>query len=203
MEKKSNFNKIITGLCLIALLITAVETNQIRLQTKLAKEETLVQKFMYNFPTHLKLGQKYTNRNNVEFVVKDKNFSDKISAPVVKTTYDYWGDAYTHQNSYTPKDSNNKLVYVNVNIKSLNTKKSDINDLVKSKIIFDKKYEFDCFTAKTTKDKTNFTTEISLMPLQSEDVYFISELPKEFVDSEKPLSLELKIANNKYVMDLR
>lgn len=41
------------------------------------------------------------------------------------------------------------------------------------------------------------------MPLQSEDVYFISELPKEFVDSEKPLSLELKIANNKYVMDLR
>lgn len=41
---------------------------------------------------------------------------------LVKTTYDYWGDAYTHQNSYTSKDSNNKFVYVNANIKSLNTK---------------------------------------------------------------------------------
>lgn len=202
MEKTSLFSRIILVLCFVTLIITAIETNQIRLQTRLTNEETLTQKFMYNFPVKLKLGQSYTNKNT-EFVIKSKEFSEKLSAPISTTTYTYWGESYTHENSYTPKDNNNTLVYVNTNIKSLNAKKAELDELISAKIIYDKKYEFDCFATKTTADKTNFTTKISLAPLQNAEVYFISELPKELIDSEKPLTLELKIKNRKYDMDLK
>ena len=203
MEKKSVFSKIILFLCFIALVVNAVETNQIRLQTKLQSKETLIQKVMYNFPEEIKIGQKYVNKDKMEFTVKDKNITEKISAPVVKVSYNYWGEAYSEKKYYSPKDENNRLLYANVNIKSLFNKKTDLNDLVQAKVIYNNKYEFDCFTAKTTKDKSDFTTNISLMPLQSEDVYFIAEIPKNFVNTKNPINLELLVGNNKYVMKLR
>lgn len=203
MEEKSVFSKVILFLCFIALLVNAVETNQIRLQTKLQSKETLIQKIMYNFPIDVKLAQKVINNNHLEFTVKDKNITEKISAPVVKVSYNYWGEAYSEKKYYSPKDENNRLLYANVNIKSLFNKKTDLNDLVQAKVIYNNKYEFDCFTAKTTKDKSDFTTNISLMPLQSEDVYFIAEIPKNFVNTKNPINLELLVGNNKYVMKLR
>lgn len=203
MEKKSVFNKIILFLCFIALVVNAVETNQIRLQTKLQSKETLIQKIMYNFPENIKSGQKYTNKDKLEFTVKDKNITEKISAPVVKVRYDYWGDAYSENKYYTAKDENNRLIYANVNVKSLFNKKADLNNLIQAKVIYNEKYEFDCFTTKLTKDKNDFTTNIDLMPLQSEDVYFIAEMPKDFVNTKNPINLELLVGNNKYVMKLR
>lgn len=203
MEEKSVFSKVILFLCFIALLVNAVETNQIRLQTKLQSKETLIQKIMYNFPIDIKLAQKVINNNHLEFTIKDKNITEKISAPVVKVSYNYWGEAYSEKKYYSPKDENNRLLYANVNIKSLFNKKTDLNDLVQAKVIYNNKYEFDCFTAKTTKDKSDFTTNISLMPLQSEDVYFIAEIPKSFVNTKNPINLELLVGNNKYVMKLR
>lgn len=203
MEEKSVFSKVILFLCFIALLVNAVETNQIRLQTKLQSKETLIQKIMYNFPIDVKLAQKVINNNHLEFTIKDKNIVEKISAPVVKVSYNYWGEAYSEKKYYSPKDENNRLLYANVNIKSLFNKKTDLNDLVQAKVIYNNKYEFDCFTAKTTKDKSDFTTNISLMPLQSEDVYFIAEIPKNFVNTKNPINLELLVGNNKYVMKLR
>lgn len=202
MEEKSVFSKVILFLCFIALLVNAVETNQIRLQTKLQSKETLIQKIMYNFPIDVKLAQKVINNNHLEFTIKDKNIVEKISAPVVKVSYNYWGEAYSEKKYYSPKDENNRLLYANVNIKSLFNKKTDLNDLVQAKVIYNNKYEFDCFTAKTTKDKSDFTTNISLMPLQSEDVYFIAEIPKNFVNTKNPINLELLVGNNKYVMKL-
>ena len=94
MEKKSVFNKIILILCFIALLINAVETNQIRLQTKLQAQETLLQKFMYKFPVDVKFAQKVINENNLEFTIKDKNIAEKISAPFAKVSYNIWGESY-------------------------------------------------------------------------------------------------------------
>ena len=203
MEKKSVFNKIILFLCFIALVVNAVETNQIRLQTKLQSKETLIQKIMYNFPENIKSGQKYTNKDKLEFTVKDKNITEKISAPVVNVRYDYWRDAYSENKYYTTKDENNKLIYANVNVKSLFNKKADLNNLIQAKVIYNEKYEFDCFTTKLTKDKNDFTTNIDLMPLQSEDVYFIAEMPKDFVNTKNSINLELLVGNNKYVMKLR
>lgn len=203
MEKKSVFNKIILFLCFIALVVNAVETNQIRLQTKSPLKETLIQKIMYNFPENIKLGQKYVNKNKLEFTVKDKNITEKISAPVVKVRYDYWGYAYSENKYYTAKDGNNRLIYANVNVKSLFNKKADLNNLIQAKVIYNEKYEFDCFTTKLTKEKNDFTTNIDLMPLQSEDVYFIAEMPKDFVNTKNPINLELLVGNNKYVMKLK
>ncbi len=203
MEEKSVFSKVILFLCFIALLVNAVETNQIRLQTKLQSKETLIQKIMYNFPVDVKLAQKVINNNHLEFTIKDKNIVEKISAPVVKVSYNYWGEPYSETRYYTAKDTNNRLVYASANIKSLYNKQTSLNELVTAKIIYADKYEFDCFTAKTTKDKSDFTTNISLMPLQSEDVYFIAEMPKNFVNTKNPINLELLVGNNKYVMKLR
>ena len=65
------------------------------------------------------------------------------------------------------------------------------------------KYEFDCFSIKTTKDKTDFTSSISLMPLQSQDVYLVAEMPKDFVNTKNSLVLEMFIDNTKYTVKLR
>lgn len=203
MEKKQVFNKIILVLCFIALVANAVETNQIRLQTKSPSEPTLIQKIMYNFPENIKSGQKYINKDHVEFTIKDKNIAEKISAPNVKVSYNYWGEAYSENRYYTAKNENNRLVYVNTNIKNIFNKEANLKELIQAKIIYNEKYEFDCFTAKLTKDKSDFTTNIDLMPLQSEDVYFIAEMPKDFVNTKNPINLELLVGNNKYVMKLR
>lgn len=203
MEKNSAFSKVILFLCFIALIVNAVETNQIRLQTKSASAETLIQKIMYNFPVDVKLAQKVINNNHLEFTIKDKNIVEKISAPVVKVSYNYWGEPYSETRYYTAKDANNRLVYANANIKSLYNKQTSLNELVNAKIIYADKYEFDCFSIKTTKDKSDFTTDISLMPLQSEDVYFVAEVPKDFVNTKNSLVLELAIGNTKYVTKLR
>lgn len=203
MEKNSAFSKVILFLCFIALIVNAVETNQIRLQTKSTSAETLIQKIMYNFPVNVKLAQKVINNNHLEFTIKDKNIVEKISAPVVKVSYNYWGEPYNENRYYTSKDANNRLVYVSANIKSLYNKQTSLNELVTAKIIYADKYEFDCFSIKTTKDKSDFTTDISLMPLQSEDVYFVAEVPKSFVNTKNSLVLELAIGNTKYVTKLR
>lgn len=203
MEKKSVFNKGILVLCFLALVVNVVETNQIRLQTKLQSAETLIQKVMYNFPVEVKIAQKFVNNNHLEFTVKDKNITEKISAPVIKVSYNYWGEPYNDGRYYTAKDENNRLVYASVNVKSLYNKKASLNELVTAKIIFADKYEFDCFSIKTTKDKTDFTHNIELMPLQSEDVYFVAEMPKNFVNSKESINLELFVGNNKYVMKLK
>ena len=89
MKKRPIFLKVILFLSFVALIINTVEINQIRLQTKLSNAETLIQKVMYNFPTEVKFGQKYTEEDNIEFTVKDKNITEKITAPVVKTRYDF------------------------------------------------------------------------------------------------------------------
>lgn len=203
MEKKSVFNKIILILCFIALLINAVETNQIRLQTKLQAQETLLQKFMYKFPVDVKFAQKVINENNLEFTIKDKNIAEKISAPFAKVSYNILGESYRENRYYSAKDENNRLVYVSLNVKSLYNKKADFDDLVKTKIIYADKYEFDCFSIKTTKDKTDFTSSISLMPLQSQDVYLVAEMPKDFVNTKNSLVLEMFIDNTKYTVKLR
>lgn len=203
MEKKSEFYKVVLLLCFIALVINAVEINQIRLQTKLQTKEGFIQKIMYNFPKEIKFGQKYVNKDKLEFTIKDKNITEKISAPVVKVSYNYWGEAYNENHYYTAQDENNRLVYVSLNVKSLYNKKVDLNELVNAKVIYANKYEFDCFSIKTTKDKTDFTQNISLMPLQTEDVYFVAEIPKDFVNSKYPISLELLIGNTKYTMSLK
>lgn len=203
MEKNSAFGKVILFLCFIALIVNAVEANQIRLQTKSASAETLIQEIMYNFPVNVKLAQKVINNNHLEFTIKDKNIVEKISAPIVKVSYNYWGEPYNENRYYTSKDANNRLVYANANIKSLYNKQTSLNELVTAKIIYADKYEFDCFSIKTTKDKSDFTTDISLMPLQSEDVYFVAEVPKDFVNTKNSLVLELAIGNTKYVTKLR
>ena len=41
------------------------------------------------------------------------------------------------------------------------------------------------------------------MPLQSEDVYFVAEVPKDFVNTKNSLVLEIAIGNTKYVTKLR
>lgn len=203
MEKKSVFNKVILVLCFLALVANVVETNQIRLQTKLQSAETLIQKVMYNFPVEVKLAQKFVNNNHLEFTVKDKNITEKISAPVVKVSYNYWGEPYNDGRYYTAEDENNRFVYASLNIRNLYNKKANLNELVKAKIIYADRYEFDCFSIKTTKDKTDFTHNIELMPLQSEDVYFVAEMPKKFVNTKNSINLEMKIGNTKYVMKLR
>ncbi len=166
-------------------------------------KETLVQKIMYNFPKVIKMHQKVVNDNNLEFTIKDKNITEKISAPVVKVFHGYWGEQYSETRYYAPKDENNRLVYVSLNTKSLYKKKADFNDLVKAKVIYANKYEFDCFSIKTTKDKTDFSSNISLMPLQSQDVYLVAELPRDFVNTKNSIDLEMFIANAKYTMKLR
>ncbi len=203
MERNSVFNKVILSLCFIALIVNALETNQIRLQTKSANAETLIQKIMYNFPIEVKLAQKVVKNNHFEFTIKDKNIVEKISAPVVKVSYNLWGEPYNENRYYTAEDVNNRLVYVSVNIKSLYNKQAALNELVKAKVIYADKYEFNCFSIKTTKDKTDFTTNINLMPLQSEDVYFVAEVPKDFVNTKNSLVLELAIGNTKYITKLR
>lgn len=203
MEKKSVFSKVILFLCFIALLVNAVETNQIRLQTKLQSKETLIQKIRYNFPKKIKLNQKIINDNNAEIIIKDKNFAEKIVAPITKVKYNLWGESYKEEQYYTSQDPNNRLVYANANIKSLYKKKINLNELVRAKVIYADKYEFECFTLKTTKDKTDFTTNISLMPLQSEEIYFVTEMPKDFVNTKSSINLEIFIDNTKYVLKLR
>lgn len=203
MEKKSIFSKVILFLCFIALLVNAVETNQIRLQTKLQSKETLIQKIMYNFPINIKLNQKIINDNNAEIIIKDKNFAEKIVAPIKKVEYNLWGEAYKEEHYYTSQEPNNRLVYANVNIKSFYKKKINLNELVRAKVIYADKYEFECFALKTTKDKTDFTTNISLMPLQSEEIYFVTEIPKDFVNTKNSINLEIFIDNTKYVLKLR
>ena len=41
------------------------------------------------------------------------------------------------------------------------------------------------------------------MPLQSEDVYFIAEMPRDFVNTKDSINLEILIDNTKYVLKLR
>ncbi len=203
MKKPLIFGRIILVLYFIALLVIAVFVVQIKLALSTPNKETLIQKIIPNKPTIIKMHQKIVNENNLEFTIKDKNIVEKISAPVVKTTYNYWGEASNETRYYKPEDENNRLVYVNLNAKSLYNKKANFNDLMKAKIVYNDKYEFDCFPIKTTKDKTDFSLNISLMPLQSQDVYLVAEMPKYFVNTKSPIILEIFIDNTKYIAKLR
>ena len=203
MKKKPIFGRVILSLYFLVLLVIAVFVVQIKMSLPYPNKETLVQKIMYNFPKVIKMHQKVVNDNNLEFTIKDKNITEKISAPVVKVFHGYWGEQYSETRYYAPKDENNRLVYVSLNTKSLYKKKADFNDLVKAKVIYANKYEFDCFSIKTTKDKTDFSSNISLMPLQSQDVYLVAELPRDFVNTKNSIDLEMFIANAKYTMKLR
>lgn len=203
MKKKPIFGRVILSLYFLVLLVIAVFVVQIKMSLSYPNKETLVQKIMYNFPEVIKMHQKVVNDNNLEFTIKDKNITEKISAPVVKVFHGYWGEQYSETRYYSPKDENNRLVYVSLNTKSLYKKKADFNDLVKAKVIYANKYEFDCFSIKTTKDKTDFSSNISLMPLQSQDVYLVAELPRDFVNTKNSIDLEMFIANAKYTMKLR
>lgn len=203
MKKKPIFGRVILSLYFLVLLVIAVFVVQIKMSLPYPNKETLVQKIMYNFPKVIKMHQKVVNDNNLEFTIKDKNITQKISAPVVKVFHDYWGEQYSETRYYSPKDENNRLVYVSLNTKSLYKKKADFNDLVKAKVIYADKYEFDCFSIKTTKDKTDFSSNISLMPLQSQDVYLVAELPRDFVNTKNSMNLEIFIGNTKYIVKLR
>ena len=203
MKKKPIFGRVILSLYFLVLLVIAVFVVQIKMSLPYPNKETLVQKIMYNFPKVIKMHQKVVNDNNLEFTIKDKNIAQKISAPVVKVFFFYWGEQYSETRYYSPKDENNRLVYVSLNTKSLYKKKANFNDLVKAKVIYADKYEFDCFSIKTTKDKTDFSSNISLMPLQSQDVYLVAELPRDFVNTKNSIDLEMFIANAKYTMKLR
>ena len=203
MEKKTIISNIFLGLCVIVLIINAILTNDIRSYVQPAEKETFVQKIMYSFPKKIKSNERIINKNNAEIIIKDKNIAEKISAPVTKTSYSYWSGYYSENKSYSVQDSQNRLVYANINVKSLYKTKTDIDKLIKTKIIYDNKYEFDCITLKTTKDKSDFTQHISLMPLESQDIYFIAEIPKDFANSSDLLKFELKIGNNKYVTELK
>lgn len=203
MEKKSIFGNIILFLCFIVLAVTAVEINQVRLQTKSPYAKTLIQKIKENFPQEVNANEKITNENNAEFIIKNKNIVQKITAPTAVTKYDYWGDSHTEINEYTTKNPDNRIVYASVNVKSLFKKQANINELIDAKMIYADKYEFDCSTIKVTKDKTDFTSDIKLMPLQSEDVYFLSEIPKDFVNSSNPIVLQFLIGDTKYQARLK
>ena len=203
MKKQPIFGKIILILQVIVLLVIAVFVVQIRLSLVSSTEETLMQKIMYNYPKAIKIHQKIVNDDNLEFTIKDMNIAEKISAPVVKVTYNYWGETNKETRHYTPKDENNRLVYINMNVKSLYNKKTNLNDLAKAKIVYAGKYEFDCSYIKTTKDKTDFSLDIDLMPLQTQDIYLVAEMPQYFVNRKIPMNLELFIGNTKYIVKLR
>lgn len=203
MKKRPIFWKVILFLSFVALIINTVEINQIRLQTKLSNAETLIQKVMYNFPTEVKFGQKYTEEDNIEFTVKDKNITKKITAPVVKTRYDFWGDPYYEPSTYSASSKDRRIVYASLNVKSLYKTVASLKDLIAAKIVYAGKYEFGCDVIKLTAEKNDFSKDVEFMPLQSEDIYFVTELPKDFVNTKEPISLELYTENSKYVVKIR
>jgi len=200
MEK---FSKTMLILCFIVLIITAIEVNQIRVQTETVNQESLIERFRHHEPIEIESNQKTICENFAEFTIKDKNFTNKIDAPVNKMTFNYYGESFIHTNYIAVQDDKNRFAYVSLNVKNLYKKVQNINDLIDAKIIFDNNYEFDCFAIKTTKDQTDFTKNIALMPLQSDNLYLVAEMPRDFVNSSKPMTLELTINKQKYVMKLR
>lgn len=203
MEKSSTFMKILLVLCFLALLTNVIENFQTNKLLRRPNSETIIQTIMYNFPVEIKQNEKFVNKDNIEFTIKDKNIADKISATVSKVTTGYWGEQYKQTNMYPPKKANNKLVYISTNIKNISNKEQNINDLISAKIIYDNKYQFNCFALMESKDKTDLLSNISLMPLESENIYLVAELPQNLTNTQQALSLELKSGLKKYTMQFK
>lgn len=199
MKKFLSFEKVVLTLLAITMLISTIELNQIRIHTQMDKKETLWVKVCNLIPRKLELNNQVVCRNKACVIVKDKQFSDELKAPYSK--YDYF-EGYTYRR-YIAQSDRNKLFYIDVNIRSLFNKVENIDELISAKVVYDKKYEFECFAAKLTNSQTDFTKNIELVPLQNEDVYFVAELPKDFINDTNPLYLELTIGDKKYKMNLR
>lgn len=201
------FERVCLGILCVLVLVCAVQIHQIKTQIP-NEEETLWSKVCGIVPRKIELLKQVSCSDNAMIILKEKGFKKRINAPVCVCESEYnmfWEDSSPKisYNGYSANSDKNIKFYVNAMVTSLYKEKIDVDELVKMKLVYDNKYSFDCFSARLNSEKNNFETSTKLMPLQNQDMYFITEIPKEFTKDTKPLYLEVKIGDNKYKMNLK
>lgn len=205
MDNNSIFTKIILSLSLISLIAITVSNFQtVKLLDKYGNNESLIQKIAYNFPIETRMNEKLTIPNNVELIVKDKNISEKLTSTYATIDYNYYGERISTKSTISPDNPNDRFIYVSTSITNISKKREDIEKLVSTKIIYDNKYEFEGFPVVENNNQTKLLSQnIYLMPLEKKEVFFAATLPANLVNSNKPISLEIKSGHKKYTLKIK
>ena len=95
--------------------------------------------------------------------------------------------------------------YVDICISYKNTATSDVSsdDVVDGTLIYDNKYEYSGFIVSEEDNRGDFTYYSYIVPLGTEYIHYLFDVPEEVANSEKPLEAKLKFGSDEYRVIIR
>ncbi|MFB9279950.1 hypothetical protein [Cohnella cellulosilytica] len=143
----------------------------------------------------IELNKKIVLSDFAEITLTKTKFTSKVVPPKPDGMYSY----------YEVKDVSNIYLDTVLNVKSLLTSGKSSDEFASVKVIYDEKYKYDSFSTIEERGGSDFTyTNItSIEPLKNGVLHFISELPKEASEDDKPIDIVISINGDEYNYKLR
>jgi len=161
-----------------------------------SKEKPKKWKFLAPKPQKVEINSVITDKDNFEATIKKSQFLNRLNPPKMKE----WS-VYTY---YEPKDSNNTLLDVVVDIKNLGTSEvSNENIITSSKAVYDSKYEYDSYTVVENADGYDFSSSDNINPLQTMKIHILTEIPKAAKSDDKPVILTMEMGGKEYELSIK
>ncbi len=113
---------------------------------------------------------------------------------------------------YTHYEADEGKIYVDllINYKHLGSTEEEFTNFQTSKdsiisatLIYNGKYRYSGFYCLEDEDRSDFSSSGELIPLSSEYIHCLFEVPEEVKNSQESLSIELKIGGNNYTFTIR
>lgn len=123
-----------------------------------------------------------------EITFKGTEFSQDVKPP--KTS-----GFYTH---YQVDDTSSTYLVSKFDIKNVSEISLDGEDSVELKAYYDNKYEYTGFSVIVDKDNEGFSSYESVAPLTTRTLYYLTEMPKEITEDDKPIKIQFSISDEVY-----
>ena len=143
----------------------------------------------------IELNKKVVVPDFAEITLTKTNFTSKVVPPKPSGYYSY----------YEVKDASNIYLETVLNVKSLLTSGKSSDEFASIQVIYDEKYKYNRFSTIEESGGTDFTyTSITrIEPLKNGVLHFISELPKEASEDDKPIDIVISVNDDEFNYKLR
>ena len=127
--------------------------------------------------------------NNWEFSVQKAFYKEKISLPYTSSIY----------MEYEVKDANSTYLCIVLNAKNISKQGIKASEFANVKLIIDKEYEYKTKVAVEDEESGLApATFIDIEPLRNKNIYYLVEIPKEYIKQKKPLEFKISVDNDTY-----
>lgn len=161
------------------------------------QEKTKKKKWFAPKPQKIELNNTISNEELFEATFLKARFTNRLNPP--KTKDDWYIYSY-----YEPKDRENTLIDIVVDLKNLDKSEVNADSVIQSaKIVYDSKYEYDTYFVFETSDGYDLESSTTINPLQTKKVHILAEVPKIAKSDDKVVFISLDIDGNEYELTIQ